>query len=306
MYDSRLLKNTDFLLEMENKSKAAVLEQAHRCAEKRKMIDENKIQLKNCREKYTAFVSNLKNVLVTEALYSILEKSVPSTTPQELLQYGKNSIYNIVLSEGASNLVRKFETKTELLSELSHIITESECEIISKCDKSDESTFCVKNSDFEKFRSKLSTLDINSVTKAISDRVAAAETDFVQSNLKDKELMEDIAQKTKDRIDAVRAKTDEEETEIKQEFARVYRREMSDKVIHRKKNILESIITKMSNKLVVSESLNESFILENSSKLNMDKVIDLSEILYTVLEMVNTCKICNVDQNYINEVLSNI
>ena len=306
MYDSRLLKGTDFLLEMENRKQATSMEQAYKCAEKRKLLDENYSYLKNCNQKFSNFRSDLTDVLLTEALYTIFKHSVPETISEELLQYGKNAIYNFVVTEGANKLLTNFESKTLLLSEMSSIIRESECEIVSRCDKTDDSTFCIKNSEFEKFRSKLSNLDINSVTKAIADRVQQAESEFVEANLKDKELMEDLAQKTKDRIDAVRASSDEEESEIKQEHARLYKRQLSDNVIHRKKNILESMITKFTNKIVTTESLNESFVLENSTKIDMDKVINMSEVLYTVLEMVNTCKIRTVDQIYITELLSSI
>lgn len=306
MYDSRLLNNDNLMLSARDRSQAISLERAAKSNEKRKMLVENHYRTTQNRNKYNEFTANLKNVLVTEALYMIVENALPKNTPSELLKYGKNAIYSIVTTEDANKLVTRFHTKTAFLSELANIVEASEYEIVKKCDANNDATFCIKNSDFDKFRDKVSKLDIEDVSKTIADRVAAAENDFVKANLKDKEDLENIAQKTKEKIDSVRSDDEQDEENIKQELAITYRRNVSDNIINRKKNILEALVTRMSKKILINESSNEDFLMNESSKLNTNKVIELSEVLYTVLEMVNTCKVLPVDSKYISEVLNSI
>ena len=61
----------------------------------------------------------------------------------------------------------------------------------------------------------------------------------------------------------------------------------------------------MAKSIVAEESILESYRLENG-KLNMQKIIDTSEVMYTFLEMVNSMKIKDIDNRYLTEVLNSI
>lgn len=73
----------------------------------------------------------------------------------------------------------------------------------------------------------------------------------------------------------------------------------------RKKGILESIVLRMSRNIVTEDTLLPSFTQENG-KLDMQKIIDTSEVMYTFMEMVNTMRIKDVNTSYLNEILSSI
>ena len=65
------------------------------------------------------------------------------------------------------------------------------------------------------------------------------------------------------------------------------------------------MVLRMSKAVVTEQSILEQFTQENG-KLNMQKIIDVSEVMYTFLEMVNTLKIKNVTTDYIHETLMSI
>ena len=75
--------------------------------------------------------------------------------------------------------------------------------------------------------------------------------------------------------------------------------------MNRKKGILESIVLRMSRNIVTEDTLLPSFTQENG-KLDMQKIIDTSEVMYTFMEMVNTMRIKDVNTSYLNEILSSI
>ena len=84
----------------------------------------------------------------------------------------------------------------------------------------------------------------------------------------------------------------------------MYRRKV-DNLMNRKKGILESIVLRMSRNIVTEDTLLPSFTQENG-KLDMQKIIDTSEVMYTFMEMVNTMRIKDVNTSYLNEILSSI
>ena len=75
--------------------------------------------------------------------------------------------------------------------------------------------------------------------------------------------------------------------------------------MNRRKTILESIVLRMSKAIVTEEATLGDFTQENG-KLDMQKIIDVSEVMYTFLEMVNTLQIKNVTPEYLRETLKSI
>ena len=112
------------------------------------------------------------------------------------------------------------------------------------------------------------------------------------------------AEKTKEKIDNIKAKDTDTEEDLKQEFAALYRRDV-DSVMNRKKGILESIVLRMSRAIVSEPALLEQFTQENG-KLDMQRIIDSSEVMYTFLEIVNTLNIKPITTSYISDALASI
>lgn len=250
-----------------------------------------------------AFTSESKDFLLTEALTYILKKCLPENISESLMARGKAVTESFVKEEGSYPLLNRFKTKTLFLSELASIVEETHKKVIHGCEGK-ESPFKISNSDMKAFHDKLDNMDTDTVTKEIVARVTKAEEEFVKANVKDRETLEELSSSTEEKLNSIKNKNQETEDGIKKEAVAMYRQKVNS-ISDRKKGILESIVVRMGKSIVTEESLLPQFQLE-SGKLNMEKIIDTSEVMYTFLEMVNTLQIRNVDCKYLQDTLSSI
>ena len=84
----------------------------------------------------------------------------------------------------------------------------------------------------------------------------------------------------------------------------MYKKEVNN-IENRRRNILESIIRHMG-KNIVSDDVSRNDFIQESGKLNMNRIIDTSEVMYTFLEMVNTIQLREVNAEYLEGVLKSI
>lgn len=270
---------------------------------RRSRILEQRYAYENKQKALDAFASESKDFLLTESLFYIMKKCFPVTLESSLLDQGRSVISSFVMEEGADSLLSGFRTKTLFLSELANIVETTHRKVLHSCEGKD-APFKITNSDMKAFHDRIDNMSTDAITKEIVSRVTKAEENFVKANMKDKENIEKLAEKTKEKIDNIKAKDTDTEDDLKQEFAALYRRDV-DSVMNRKKGILESIVLRMSRAIVSESTLLEQFTQENG-KLDMQKIIDSSEVMYTFLEMVNTLNIKPVTTSYISDALASI
>lgn len=287
---------------LQSKSSAAVLESMDKAEQRRKSILEQRQAYSQRERELTAFTSASKNFLLAEAMYDLFKKSIPSTVNESLTNLGRSVIDSFVNEEGASNLFAHCEN-TIYLNQLTSLVEATHKKVIKDCDGKN-GPFKITNSDMKVFHDGLNKLDTEGITKEISKRVASAEEEFIKANLKDKENMEELAQKTQEKLSKVQAKDVETESAIKNNMKALYK-EQIENVERRQKGILESMVVRLSKSVVTEDASREQFTKEDG-KLNMQGIIETAEIMYTVLEMVNTIQIKKITPNYIKETLMSI
>lgn len=287
-----------------NRDQVRVNEQAQYANEKRQELVNATYRSADRSKKLNSFLVESKNMLLTEAIYKLVKGSLPETVSESLLSTAKNITTNFVMEEGADNLLNRFKTKTCFLSEMSNIVIGTYDKVVEAAKETFEDDFTIKNSDLEAFYSRLDQLDYDKMTTQIRDKVAKAENEFIQANADDRAKMEDLAEKTKEKLDAVKAKDQETEDLMKQEQTRLYKANLHG-VLDRKKSLLEALVTKTSESIIKDSVVKESYTLE-SGKLNASAIIDTAEIMYTFLEAVNTAKIKDMTPDYINKVINSI
>ena len=270
---------------------------------RRSRILEQRYAYENKQKALDAFASESKDFLLTESLFYIMKKCFPVTLESSLLDQGRSVISSFVMEEGADSLLSRFRTKTLFLSELANIVETTHRKVLHSCEGKD-APFKITNSDMKAFHDRIDNMSTDAITKEIVSRVTKAEENFVKANMKDKENIEKLAEKTKEKIDNIKAKDVDTEEDLKQEFAALYRRDV-DSVMNRKKGILESIVLRMSRAIVSESALLEQFTQENG-KLDMQRIIDSSEVMYTFLEIVNTLNIKPITTSYISDALASI
>lgn len=298
------LYRQEMLMAYHNSETVKVNEQQQLANEKRLALMEAANRTNDKAKKLSSFLVEAKNMLVTEAVYKLVKDSLPTTVSESLLNTAKNITANFVVEEGADSLLNRFKTKTCFLSEMSNIVTETYEKVVEAAKETFQDDFTIKNSDLEAFYDRLGQLDYDKMTLAIRDKVGKAEEKFVQDNVTDRVNMEEFAEKTKEKIDAIKAKDQDTEDAIKQEQTRIYKETMNS-MLDRKKGILEALVNKTSESIITDSDMREAYTLE-SGKLNMPAIIDTAEIMYTFLEAVNTAKIKDITPDYISKVIESI
>ena len=226
---------------LQSKSSAAVLESMDKAEQRRKSILEQRQAYSQRERELTAFTSASKNFLLAEAMYDLFKKSIPSTVNESLTNLGRSVIDSFVNEEGASNLFAHCEN-TIYLNQLTSLVEATHKKVIKDCDGKN-GPFKIANSDMKVFHDGLDKLDTEGITKEISKRVASAEEEFIKANLKDKENMEELAQKTQEKLAKVQAKDVETESAIKNNMKALYK-EQIENVERRQKGILESMVVR--------------------------------------------------------------
>ena len=297
------MNSCNYTLQPNNSSAVAARENMERDNMRRTRVLEQQYASDKRRKDFNAFTSESKDFLLTESLNYLLRKCLPENITESLAMNARAVVESFVKEETSFSLLNRFKTKTLLLSELANVVETTHQKVLHGAEGKD-APFKISNSDMKAFHSKLESLDCDQVTKEIVSRVTKAEEEFVKANVKDKETLEELSDATNKKLEGIKNKDEEKEKLIKQECAAMYRRKV-DNLMNRKKGILESIVLRMSRNIVTEDTLLPSFTQENG-KLDMQKIIDTSEVMYTFMEMVNTMRIKDVNTSYLNEILSSI
>lgn len=268
-----------------------------------KLVAEQRDRADRRRANYNKFLTESKEFLISEAMNKMLLQCLPNNLDPRLKVVGKHCCENFVKEEGVNNILRNCKN-TLFLNEFAIILEETHKKVVLGAADNKNDEFEIDNSTMKEFYDKLRGMNYEPMCKTIINRVADAEKDFVQSNIKDREQIESAAEKAKDKIDSIRTKDEDTAEDIKEEFTIMYKKEVNN-IENRRRNILESIIRHMG-KNIVSDDVSRNDFIQESGKLNMNRIIDTSEVMYTFLEMVNTTQLREVNAEYLEGVLKSI
>lgn len=256
---------------------------------------------------YTEFISNSRDYFLTEAINMILQDSLNEDTTDENRNYGKALVEGFVKETGSIKLMSEFGRKSITLANMADIIKEAHQKVLHSCKEGDCKSFKISKTIEDDFFDKLIGLKDEKITEKINERVCASLEEFIQSNVTDKVELEELAEKTKEKIENIKAKNGEERQKIEESYTRQYQRE-AQKIrqrANRKVSVYEQIMDSITRSIVSDQTLRESFVLE-SGQLDMSKISGKVNVLYTFLETLNTTKISNVNESYIEKVLKSI
>ena len=286
--------------ELRDRYNASVREQNKMNLDKIQSIYESRKEKENVMREFQTFKNDTMDFLVTEALsyipirYNVLES-------EESKAKMKNTIYSFVKENGATTLLNKMNIKTRLLSEMSLIVENTYNSIIEKCDSCKKDTFNIMPSDTTKFYRSLENMKADKVGEKIRDRVEKAIEDLVQGNMIDKVDMEETAEKIRDKVNSLKNPSEE----VKQEFTRMYTREVNEKRDSRPKNLLECIFFSTSYAIVKNEKYKNQFLKEHG-KIDFPKIREISIGSYTALETLNTINLMEMNTEVIKDIINGI
>lgn len=279
--------------------------------ERSRMFAESMNNLRYTKEennaKYRQFLSEAKTTLLTEAIFYFVNESFDRSVTIDQRKQAEAVVLNFVKEEGADKLLNKYSTQTEFLANLSGIVNETYDKVVKEAkDAKKISAFNMKKSTTDAFYNKLQNISNTQVTNKIMDMVAQETENFIQQSVEDKNKMEEMAQKTKEKIDNIKARNPETKEAIKQEMVNAYNRESKLIRTNRPRSIFEEMVYHISNKVVKHKDLLNSHYVNESGQLDVNKITENTKVLYTVLETLNTFKFRKFDNKDIQEIIQNI
>lgn len=254
--------------------------------------------------KYHSFMENTKVYYLSEALHYLLDRCLDSGDTDSI---GTKEICRTFVREnGYDNLMRDFRTKTYTLALVEQCVSEAVKSTTDKADKSEPLTWIITDTEEAKFFNSLKGLPVDKITQVVNQRVCNAAENFVQKNINMKLDIEEVATKAKQNIEDAKTKYNEElAAKIQKEQTAMYKGRINKIKESASRNIYGHMMSLLSKAVLESEDLKDSYLNE-SGQFDMGKVESRVKVMYTFLEMVNTFKIKNVNNKYIEECLSSI
>lgn len=258
----------------------------------------------NTLKEYQQFKINVKNTLLTEALLCLVNSCMDRTLIQEeyTQKLSRQLVSNFVLEESATRLLSRFKSTSYLLSEFAYLCNKYTDIITEKADKKDPSSFKIKDEDKKKFFKDLDKTNTDLTVSTIRSRVMSATQNFIDSNTKDKMKIKEILQSAKDKIEKTKDKKDAEK--LQEAYVAESKRKITNIRASKTKSVFEAMVYAMSEQAFKNDDAKQVFV-ENSS-LNMDKIVEHCEVMYTFLETLDTIKAINVNEAYIEQMIKDI
>lgn len=251
---------------------------------------------------------NILETFLFEALYETFDRSIAGHSHVYMKPLMRALVKNYISeSGGAYKLLEKMRTKTLFLSEMNRIVNKYANQAITEADLNDSIGDCISDEIKQSFYDELNTTEIEDVSKEIRTRVSDSVSQFIADNTEKKHEIERIID------DNVKAKEELAQNLAGDEDANVDEiKESYDSTANRKisaiKNKKRSILAYFVEGVCKSTMRNQKLFNESSTngKLDMDKVIDKAGTMYTFLEMLNTTKLEEVNNEYLKKVIEDM
>lgn len=253
------------------------------------------------------FLQKVKEAFISECIMKLYCESAvaPMTKNDKII--ARNLVTRFVKENGAGDLINKFITSdSRLLTEFGRIsqkyydkVIETNCQT-SNCD---EHLGQVKEYDLPKpvvddFYKDIAEVDVTDASKLIKERVADAVQQFVDSNASAKMDYEEVIQQAQENI-----KNAKSEAAI-EEISNIAKHKINQMKLTRPKNVFNLMVESLTRKVITDPSYKARFMHE--STVDMDAVVDSAQLIYTMLEMVNTTNMVNVDEKFINGYIQSL
>ena len=254
-----------------------------------------------------AYVVEGLTVLVDNCLSPIL---IREDYHQKLV---RQLVTNFVNEEGSAKLLNKFKSTSYAMSEMAYIIETTIQSILEKAKQDESKSFKLDKEDKEKFYTKLEKVDVDDAVTKITDRVRTQQQEFVNNNMEEKAALSAALTKTQNKVEDNKAKlaekansekAKESAVKVEESYIAMGKRRATDIRNSRTKNIFECMVYNLSKAAMINESAGQAFI--DNSRLNMDKIVEHCETLCTFITALDSLKIINVDEAYIEKMLADI
>lgn len=250
-------------------------------------------------------LENVKKGLLAECFMKLYKASslLPLTESDTVVV---KNIINKFINERCGELINDFSTKNYILSEFSRITTKYYNKVLESSEECKEinpteqlNNVCVDQDVLNGFYKELEDVDIDDAGKMIKDRVSDSISEFIDTNIENKLEYEDIIKAAQDKM-----ATSNGDQELVEAYSMQARRNINERKLKKRNNVFGFMVESLTKSAFKDENLKTRYF--NEASINMESVVHSVQLLYTMLEMVNTTNMVNVDDKFINWYLTNL
>lgn len=249
---------------------------------------------------YNKFITSVKEQFLSECIYSVFNESLNifdrKSEKQELVKHAL--VKNFVEEQGVDKLLNRFRKQNALLSEFAFITDKAVKKVTETTQTYDKNSWTIDTDIKDTFTSDLTNCNSKEAIVTITDRVADAETEFINDNTRKKLEIDDILQSKKEKLDAMEGKPEE----VKESVAAMYDAKVKSIKNSHISSVYKVIAESMTKNAITDPELKKQYIHEGN--LDMKTVLEDTGILYTFLETVYTTEMA--DEAYVREFVNNI
>ena len=243
---------------------------------------------------------------------------------------GKTLVRNFIKEHGAFNLVQSLKDKSCYLNEWYeaikgyHTAMMNEAKEIAQDGIPEAELFDIEDDTIKKFVFDTKTVIPKDITKMITSRVEDAVNDFIDQNKKQKEEIKKVYEKAKEKVASLKDTIDPNDpsfqdfngdpnTELDPKYGdqvqeqvmamvrgkqRAFREEATSVFSILSKNTLEAIHR--------NQAIKESYSVGMTDRLDFQKAINDTKVMYSFLECLNTLNIMDLNESTLSKLLTDM
>lgn len=243
---------------------------------------------------------------------------------------GKTLVRNFIKEHGAFNLVQSLKDKSCYLNEWYeaikgyHIAMMNEAKEIAQDGIPEAELFDIEDDTIKKFVFDTKSIIPKDITKMITSRVEDAVNDFIDQNKKQKEEIKKVYEKAKEKVASLKDTIDPNDpsfqdfngdpnTELDPKYGdqvqeqamamvrgkqRAFREEATSVFSILSKNTLEAIHR--------NQAIKESYSVGITGRLDFQKAINDTKVMYSFLECLNTLNIMDLNESTLSKLLTDM
>ena len=258
------------------------------------------------------FLQNIKESFITECIMKLYTDSIsaPMTSKDKII--ARNLVTRFVKENGAGDLIIRFSNSgNRLLSEFGRLSQKYYDIVIESNNKEDAETigqvkeYDLNQNTVDDFYKEISEIDTVDASNMIKERVADAVQEFLDTNSAMEMDYKNIIDQAKEKIAGIKDTGDEAQQEaLIEEYSNIAKSKINELKRTRQKNIFNVMVESLMHKIFTDDSYKEVFMRE--SKIDMDAVVENTQLMYTMLEMINTTNMVNVNESFIDRYLKSL
>lgn len=243
---------------------------------------------------------------------------------------GKALVRNFIKEHGAFNLVQSLKDKSCYLNEWYeaikgyHTAMMNEAKEIAQEGIPEAELFDIEDDTIKKFVFDTKSIIPKDITKMITSRVEDAVNDFIDQNKKQKEEIKKVYEKAKEKVSSLKDTIDPNDpsfqdfngdpnTELDPKYGdqvqeqamamvrgkqRAFREEATSVFSILSKNTLEAIHR--------NQAIKESYSVGMTGRLDFQKAINDTKVMYSFLECLNTLNIMDLNESTLSKLLTDM